>query len=289
MAGQGPDQGEALTFIDGEWHTGNPPIMGATTHAAWLGSVVFDGARAFEGTAPDLDLHCQRVIDSAIGMGLGPKLTAEEIEGIALDGVKRFPEGQALYIRPMFFAESGSRILQPDPDSTRFVLTLFDSPLPPPSGFSACLSETTRRPTPESALTHIKASCLYPIGARAVAEAGQRGYDNAVVRDGLGNIAEFATANIFMVKDGVAKTPPPNGTFLNGVTRRRVIQLLTDDGAPLSEEVLTQEDLLDADEIFSTGNYGKVTPVIRYEDRDLQPGPVFRRARELYWDFAHSA
>ncbi len=289
MAGHGPDKGQALTFIDGDWHKGNPPIMGATTHAAWLGSVVFDGARAFDGTTPDLDMHCQRVVDSALGMGLRPTLTAEEIEGVALDGIKRFPAGAALYIRPMFFAESGLRILQPDPDSTRFVLTLFDSPLPPPSGFSACLSQTTRRPTPESALTHIKASCLYPIGARAVAEAGERGYDNAVVRDGLGNIAEFATANIFMVKDGVTKTPPPNGTFLNGVTRRRVISLLKDDGADLVEETLTPDDLRDADEIFSTGNYGKVTPVIRYEDRDLQPGPVFRRARELYWDFAHSA
>ena len=289
MAGHGPDKGQALTFIDGEWHEGNPPIMGATTHAAWLGSVVFDGARAFDGTAPDLDLHCQRVVDSALGMGLGPTLTAEEIEGVAMDGVKRFPAGTPLYIRPMFFAESGLRILQPDPESTRFVLTLFASPLPPPSGFSACLSQTTRRPTPESALTHIKASCLYPIGARAVAEAGERGYDNAVVRDGLGNIAELATANIFMVKDGVTKTPPPNGTFLNGVTRRRVLRLLRDDGADLTEETLTPVDLRDADEIFSTGNYGKVTPVIRYEDRDLQPGPVFRRARELYWDFAHSA
>ncbi len=288
MAGHGPDKGQALTYIDGSWHEGNPPIMGATTHAAWLGSVVFDGARAFEGTTPDLDLHCQRVIDSALGMGLGPQLTAQEIEGIALDGVKRFPVGTPLYIRPMFFAESGLRILQPDPDSTRFVLTLFDAPLPPASGFSACLSRITRRPTPESGLTHIKASCLYPNGARAVAEAGERGYENAVVRDGLGNIAEFATANIFMVKDGVTRTPPPNGTFLDGVTRRRVLQLLKDDGADVVEQTTTPEDLLGADEIFSTGNYGKVTPVIRYEDRDLQPGPVFRRARELYWDFAHS-
>ncbi len=288
MAGHGPDEGQAVTYIDGEWHGGNPPIMGATTHAAWLGSVVFDGARAFEGTTPDLDLHCQRVIDSARGMGLGPQLTAAEIEGIARDGVKRFPEGTPLYIRPMFFAESGLRILQPDPESTRFILTLFDAPLPPSSGFSACLSRATRRPTPESALTHIKASCLYPIGARAVAEAGERGYDNAVVRDGLGNIAEFATANLFMVNDGVAKTPPPNGTFLNGVTRRRILQLLRDDGANVVEETVTPEDLVSADEIFSTGNYGKVTPVIRYEGRDLQPGPIFRRARELYWDFAHS-
>ena len=280
--------GEALTYIDGEWHPGNPPIMGAMTHAVWLGSVVFDGARAFEGVTPDLNRHCQRVNDSALGMGLKPTLSAAEIEGLALDGVKRFPPGAALYIRPMYFAETGLRILQPDPDSTRFVLTLVESPMPPASGFSACLSHTTRRPSPEQAPTRIKASCLYPIGARAVAEAGERGYDNAVVRDGIGNIAEFATANLFMVKDGVGKTPPPNGTFLSGITRRRVLQLLRDDGANVVEETVTPADLLDADEIFSTGNYGKVTPVIRYEGRDLQPGPVYRRARELYWDFAHA-
>jgi len=90
------------------------------------------------------------------------------------------------------------------------------------------------------------------------------------------------------VRDGVAITPVPNGSFLNGITRQRLVQLLRDDGIEVQERTVETGELLLADEIFNSGNYGKVQPVIRYEDRRLQPGPVYRRARELYWAFAHA-
>jgi branched-chain amino acid aminotransferase len=277
----------ALSFIDGSWHEGNPPIIGPMTHAAWLGSVVFDGARAFEGVTPDLDRHCERCVQSAEIFGLKAILSAGEICEVALDGIKRFPPGTALYVRPMFFAEEHGGILQPDPESTRFVLTLAEAPMPPATGFSVGLS-SYRRPTLESAPTDAKASCLYPNGARALKEVNARGFENAVMLDALGNVAEFATANLFMVRDGVCLTPYPNGTFLNGVTRQRVISLLRNDGVEVIETTIRPHELDQADEIFNTGNYGKVQPVTRYEGRELQPGPVFRRSRELYWDFAHS-
>ena len=277
----------ALTYIDGRWYEGNPPLMGATTHAVWLSSVVFDGARVFENVTPDLDEHCRRVVASARAFDLDPMLTAGEIEEIAHEGIARFPPGAELYIRPMFWAENGLRILQPDPASTRFALVLVEAPMPPATGFAACLSRH-RRPTPESAPTDAKASCLYPNGARAIKDAQARGFDNAVVLDAIGHVAEFTTANIFIAKDGVVYTPVPNGTFLSGITRERVIKLLRAAGQEVVETSILPDALLTADEIFSTGNYGKVQPVTRYEDRDLQPGPVFRRARELYWDFAHS-
>jgi len=89
------------------------------------------------------------------------------------------------------------------------------------------------------------------------------------------------------VKDGVVHTPIPNGTFLNGITRQRVIKLLRDREVEVVEHSLTPDDLSVVDEIFSTGNHGKVIPVIRYEDRELQPGPVGALTRELYWEFAH--
>jgi branched-chain amino acid aminotransferase len=114
-----------------------------------------------------------------------------------------------------------------------------------------------------------------------------RGFDNALVRDMLGNVAETATSNIFMVKDGVVLTPFPNGSFLNGITRQRVVTLLRGAGVEVVETVLGVADFLDADEIFSTGNYAKVVPITRIEDRELQPGPVQSRARKLYWEWAH--
>jgi len=133
-----------------------------------------------------------------------------------------------------------------------------------------------------------KAGCLYPNNARALMEARTRGFDNCLLCDMLGNVAELATANVFLARDGVIMTPAANGSFLNGVTRQRVLALLARDGADVREATLTFADFDTADEIFVVGNYGKVTPVNRIEGRSLQPGPAFRRARQLYWDFAHS-
>jgi branched-chain amino acid aminotransferase len=86
----------------------------------------------------------------------------------------------------------------------------------------------------------------------------------------------------------VVYTPLPNGTFLNGITRQRVIGLLRGEGVTVVEKTLCYADFLAADEIFSSGNFAKVAPVIRIDDRELKPGPFFSKARKLYWDFAHA-
>jgi branched-chain amino acid aminotransferase len=276
------------TFFAGDWHEGNVAIMGARTHAAWLGSSVFDGARAFERVTPDLDRHCARVNESAQALGLKPLVSTENWLGLVEDGMKRFDRDAALYIRPMYWAEhAGALLVASDPESTRWCLTLYEAPMRKPDGFSITLSPY-RRPTHETMPLDAKAGCLYPNNARALIEAQSRGFGNCLVCDMLGNVAELATANIFLGRDGVVFTPVPNGTFLDGITRRRVISLLRQDGATVVETTLQYRDFATADEIFSTGNYSKVMPVVRIDDRSLQPGPLYRRARELYWDFAHS-
>ncbi len=286
MAGQ--DWSQTWTFYDGGWHEGNVPLWGARTHAIWLGSSVFDGARVFEGVAPDLDLHCARVNASAKTMYLKPGVSVDEWLGLAREGMAKFPAGTTLYVRPMYWAErSGPMALPPDPDSTRFALTLYDSPMRKPDGFSVALSPF-RRPTQDSAPVDAKAGCLYPNNARAMFEAKSRGFDNCIVRDALGNVAELANSNVFMAKDGAVFTPIANGTFLAGITRMRVIGLLREAGVPVVETVLRYKDFETADEIFSTGNASKVLPVTRIDDRSLQPGPFYRKARELYWEYAHS-
>jgi branched-chain amino acid aminotransferase len=282
-----PALSKTWTFFDDDWHEGNVPIMGARTHAAWLGSSVFDGARAFEGVMPDLDLHCARVNDSARTLFLKPVVATETWLGLVGDGIKRFEKDTALYIRPMYWAEHGGALLvAPNPDSTRWCLTLYEAPMRPPEGFSITLSRF-RRPTLETMPLDAKAGCLYPNNARALIDAQARGFGNCVVCDMLGNVAELATANIFLGRAGVVFTPMPNGTFLNGLTRQRVIQLLRQDGIEVVETTLRYQDFETVDEIFSTGNYSKVMPIVRIDDRSLQPGPLYRKARELYWAFAH--
>jgi branched-chain amino acid aminotransferase len=276
------------TFFEGDWHEGDVRIMGPRTHACWLGSMVFDGARAFEGVAPDLDLHCARVNASAPKLHLKPVVPTQTWIELARDGIKRFGRGAELYIRPMYWAESGPPGgIRHDPDSTRWCLCVYEAPLPKPLGSSITLSPF-RRPTFESAPVDAKAGCLYPNNARAVIEAQSRGFDNCLMRDALGNVAELGTANVFMARDGVVLTPMPNGTFLDGITRQRVIKLLRASGATVVETTLAYADFERADEIFSTGNFSKVSPITRIDERRIEPGPFYRRTRQLYWDFAHA-
>ncbi len=277
------------TWFDDQWLEGNPPLIGPMSHAFWLGSTVFDGARAFEGVTPDLDRHCRRVNASAEALAMTPTMRWEEIMELAKDGLRLFDREAAVYIRPSYWAEHGHSVsvIACDPASTRFALTLWEAPMPVPGAMSVGLS-TFRRPTLECMPVNAKAGCLYPNNARATLEADARGFDNAVVLDMLGNVAELASANVFMAKDGVVMTPAANGTFLAGITRARTIDLLRKAGQPVVEKTLRWADFLDADEIFSTGNYSKVVPVTRIETREIEPGPMYRLARRLYWDFAHA-
>ncbi len=272
----------AITYWQGEWHDGSPAIVGPMSQCFMHGATVFDGARAFSRQAPDLDGHCQRLIDSAAVMGLQTDQTAAKVAALAIEGIHRFPSDAELYIRPALFAEEG--FLMPEGEA-RFSLTLFETPMPAPSGFTTCLSRF-RRPDPDMAPTAAKATCLYPNTSLALREATDAGFDNVVMRDGRGEVVEFGTSNLWLAKDGVAITPAANGTFLSGITRRRVRDLLQADGIEVREQVVTVAELMAADEVFSSGNLGKVLPVTRVDDRRFQPGPVFRRARELYFDFA---
>jgi len=274
---------EGLFYFDGEWFDTNPKMIGPATHAFWMASVVFDGARAFGGLAPDLDKHSQRLIRSAEAIGLEPPVDWQTVYDLSVEAIRKLPADSVLYIRPAIYAEEG--FVNPDAGSAKFVLAVLHSPMPQFGNFTACLS-TLRRPGRDMATTDAKAAALYPNSGRALREAAKRGFDNAIMLDPSGNVAEFATANLWFAKDGVAVTPAENGTFLSGITRARVRDLLQADGVAVQERAFTFDEVMDADEVFNTGNYGKVMPVTKVEERELQPGPVARRAYDLYMEFA---
>jgi branched-chain amino acid aminotransferase len=277
----------AATFwLDGKWTDEAPKLTGPTDHAFWLGSTVFDGARAIRGLAPDLDRHCNRAIASAEAMGMKPSITGEEIQRLAIQGIRRFPRDAVLYEKPIFYAAGGG--LDVESTTTAFVLHIFEAPLPEGGGFSATLSPL-RRPAPEMATTDAKASSLYPNSDRATREAVRRGFDAAVMRDPWDNIAEFAFANIFIARNGRVLTPVANNTFLAGITRRRILALLNEAGIEATEAKLTVQDLHEADEIFSVGNYAKVMVCNRFEDRSLNAGPIGAEARRRYFKWAEDS
>ena len=157
----------------------------------------------------------------------------------------------------------------------------------PSPDFATTLTRTRfRRPVLEDAVCNAKAGCLYPNNARMLVEAQQKGFGNALVGDALGNLAETATTNVFLVRDGVVFTPIPNGTFLAGITRARHIANLRGDGVEVVESVLTFDDAHGADEIFLSGNLAKVTAVKAFDGTAYADRRMTERARRLYWDFA---
>ncbi|MBL4872735.1 MAG: branched-chain amino acid aminotransferase [Rhodobacteraceae bacterium] len=281
--------GNILTWFNGEWREGNTMIMGAADHATWLGSMVFDGARYFDGTMPDLDLHSQRIIRSAKSMGYDAPVDGDTIEGIIREGVAKFAPGADLYLRPMMWSvESDATLLGADPTSGAYAICIEELPMPEAGDFALTVSPY-RRPRQDMALTDAKAACLYPNNGRIAQEAVSRGFNTALSMDIDDNVAETSSTNVFLVRDGEVFTPTPNGTFLNGITRQRMIALMKDDGLKVTEASLTVKDFTDASEIFLTGNASKITPVTRFEDKQMPSTQIGTRARALYWEYAHSS
>ena len=278
-----------LTYFDDQWIQGNPPVMRAADHAMWLGTLVFDGARLFEGVTPDLDRHCERVNQSAVALGLSPTKTPNDMVALAHEGLAQFDANAAVYIRPMYWStESGPGVVVADPDSTVFCLCLEELPMPPADASTTLTRTSFIRPLLSMATVNAKAACLYPNNGRMLREAHQKGFNNALAADPLGNVAETATSNVFMVRDGEVFTPAPNGTFLNGITRQRIIALLRADGVALHEATLSFSDFDRADEVFMTGNVSKITPVTQFDNVHYHSHAIAQKARALYFDWAKS-
>lgn len=277
------------TYFEKNWHKGNIPIMNAADHGSWLGSTVFDGARYFDGVAPDLLAHCKRLNQSAKAMGLVPTYSEKEIYDLILEGLANYTKQSAVYIRPMYWGiGNGYSAIVPDAANIGFCICLEEIPMASDTNTTTLTRTSFHRPILTDNLCNAKAGCLYPNNARMLQEASTKGFNNALVADAVGNVAETATSNVFLVKDGEIFTPIPNGTFLAGITRSRHIQNLKSDGYQVNECVLKFEDFSRADEVFLTGNMTKITPVSLFDDIKYEIGPVTKRARSLYFDWANS-
>ena len=277
------------TWFDGTWHEGDVAVMRGSDHGIWQGSSVFDGARRFEGVVPDLDRHCARVNRSAEALMIRPTVAADAMVEMVREGLDGFAEGSAIYVRPMYWAIHGSDLgVAPSDEETGFAIALEEVAMPGPEATTTLCRTSFRRPVLEDAVCNAKAGCLYPNNARMLVEARRRGFGNALAADAMGNVAESATANVFLVKDGEVTTPVANGTFLAGITRARHMENLRREGVPVREAVVTFADVEAADEVFLSGNFTKITPVTGFEDVSYQVGPVTRRVREMYWDWALS-
>ena len=161
-----------------------------------------------KGVTPDLDLHCARVNRSAESFCLKPFVSLDTWIGLAHEGIKRFDANAELYIRPMYWAETGSLGgIRHDPESTRWCLSIYEAPLPKPTGFCAHAVAASGGRPPNARRSMPRPAASIPTTRARIIEAQARGFDNCLMCDMLGNVAELGTANVFMAKDGVVYTP----------------------------------------------------------------------------------
>ncbi|MGJ8558226.1 MAG: branched-chain amino acid aminotransferase, partial [Sulfitobacter geojensis] len=228
------------TYYDGAWHDGDRMVINAADHGAWLGTTVFDGARLFDGLSPDLEKHCARINRSAEALMITPTVSTEDMVAMVREGLASYARNQPVYIRPMYWALAGDELgIVPRAGATGFAISLEEIPMAPPEAATTLTRTRFRRPVLEDNVVNAKAGCLYPNNARMMVEARAKGFGNALVADAIGNVAETASANVFMVKDGEVFTPVPNGTFLAGITRERHMINMRADGMQVHEAVLS--------------------------------------------------
>lgn len=278
------DDRDGHIWIDGKVVPWRDAKVHFLTHALHYGSSVFEGLRSYNGKIFKLKEHAARLITSCELMDMKIEYTQQDIENACLEILKlnNLTDG---YIRPL--AWRGPEQMGVAAQATKIHLGVaawawpnYFSPEMREKGISIKTSPW-RRPHPESAPIHAKAAGLYMICTLSKHASENAGFNDALMLDYRGHVAELTGANFFMIKNGTIHTPTPD-CFLNGITRQVVIEIAKESGIKVLEHTIMPEDLKDADECFATGTAAEVTAIGRIDDNLYPVGPVTRLIRDKY-------
>ncbi len=275
---------DGVIWFNGELLPWREAKVHVLSHALHYASAVFEGERIYSGEVFKLTEHSERLAHSARVMGIELPYSVAEIDQATRDTVAALGIKDG-YVRPV--AWRGSEMMGISAQACKINLAI--AVWPWPSYFSPearlkgirLMTSKWRRPAPDTAPTDTKAAGLYMICTLSKHEAEAEGYDDALMLDYRGQVAEATGANIFLVKDGVIHTPTPD-CFLDGITRRTVIDLARARGWVVVERAIMPEELADADEVFLTGTAAEVTPVGQIDDYRYTPGEVSKTLLEDY-------
>ena len=275
---------DGYIWMDGKilpWREANVHIL---THGLHYASAVFEGERCYSGNIFKSTEHSQRLIRSAELIDMKMTMTAPQLNE-AKEEILAANKLKDAYLRPVAWRGSEQMGISAQATLTHVAIACWEWP----SYFSPEMREKGialqtakwRAPMPDTAPTASKASCLYATHTMAKHAAEANGYNDALMLDYRGLVAEATGANLFMVKDGAIKTPIPD-CFLNGLTRQTVIALAKELGYALEETRISPEELLGADEIFLTGTAAEVTAVGKIDGTVFKVGPVTHALRDAY-------
>ena len=271
------------------WHNGElQPWRGVKSHvlshALHYASAVFEGERIYSGKVFKLEEHTERLFYSAGVLDMEMPFDQDQINEATYEAIRanNITDG---YVRPI--AWRGSEMMGVSAQDTKTNVAIavwpwpsYFSPEARLKGIKLDLSEW-RRPAPETAPVFAKAAGLYMICTLSKHAAERKGFDDALLLDWRGQVAEATGANIFFVIDGEIHTPTPD-CFLDGITRRTVMGLAEEHGYKVIERVIMPEEMEKADECFLTGTAAEVTPVGSIGSYTFTPGEVCKTLMESY-------
>ncbi|MQX35531.1 branched-chain amino acid aminotransferase [Roseospira navarrensis] len=279
------DDRDGQIWLNGDMIDWRDAKVHVLTHGLHYASAVFEGERVYNGSVFKLTEHTERLHESARLMGFEIPYSVDEINA-AHDVVLKANGIVDGYVRPI--AWRGSEMMGVSAQKNRINLALaawewpsYFSPEARMAGIKLAVSDW-RRPDPRCAPVHAKAAGLYMICTLSKHEAERQGFHDALMLDWRGQVAEATGANIFfLMPDGKLHTPVPD-CFLDGITRRTVIDLARAAGLEVVERVIMPEDMAQASEVFLTGTAAEVTPVGQIGDLTFTPGEVTRTLIAAY-------
>jgi len=285
MATQPYDDRDGESWMDGEMVPWRDATLHVLSHALHYASAVFEGERAYNGAVFKLTEHSQRLVASGRMLGFEIPWTVDQIDRACVETCKanRITDG---YVRPI--AWRGSEMMGVSAQSSKIHLAIaawqWGSYFNEETKKKGIRLKTSpwRRPSPECAPVHAKAAGLYMICTLSKHQMEAEGYEDALMLDYRGLVAEATGANIFFaMPDGRLHTPTPD-CFLNGITRQTVIGLAKGRGIEVVERAIRPEEMAEAREVFLTGSAAEVTPVGAIDGYRLTPGEITRLLTEDY-------
>ncbi len=278
------DERDGFIWIDGEIKPWREAKIHVLSHGMHYASSVFEGERMYDGKIFESRKHSERFHKSADILGMKIPLSIDELEEIKYDICKKNDLTSA-YIRPVAWRGGEQMGVSAKLTKTHVAVaawawgTYFDAEKRN-TGISLKTSQW-RKPAADTAPTQSKAAGLYMIATISKHAVEDDGFDDALMLDYRGYVAEASAANFFAVKDGTLITPTPD-CFLNGLTRQTVIALAKDMGIPFEERHIKPEELSGFQEIFLTGTAAEVTAVGQIDDHKYSVGPITKKLREAY-------
>lgn len=278
---------DGYIWMDGEMKPWREAGLHVLSHGLHYGGCIFEGERVYDKQIFKLREHSERFKKSAEYLDFEIPLTVDEIIDISNEVVEAndITDG---YVRPV--AWRGSEQMAVSGQLCKIHVAFATWPWPkyffPKAGDEAGVALKTSewvRPDPRSMPVQSKSSGIYMIGTIAKQAAEKAGYDDALLLDYRGHVAESTGSNLFMIRDGEIHTPVPD-CFLNGITRQTVIDLAAELNIPLEERVIMPEELREADEVFLTGTAAEIAPVGKIDDIDYEIGPVTNTIKDSYAD-----